>query len=252
MTDSTGKNVAQYTYDAWGNVLTSSAEGLAADNPFGYAGYMYDKEIGMYYLMARYYHPVHGVFISVDPDPGDADDPITQNGYTYVNNNPVMGVDPDGHVPWLVMNGGFAVYDGYKAYKSGANWKRVAFAGAKGFVGGGRYGAAKRALNSANYLIRPGKYARLSIPAIKGKSRNFSSTTRRKIDEIGYRYGCHSCGIKNPGTKSGRYIPDHQPANAIAGRRTQRLYPHCQKCSWEQAGRVSAISKKRKSLHKRR
>ncbi|MFC5775000.1 RHS repeat-associated core domain-containing protein, partial [Ectobacillus antri] len=63
---------------------------------FGYAGYMYDKEIGMYYLMARYYHLVHGVFISVDPDPGDADDPITQNGYTYVNNNPVMFIDPDG------------------------------------------------------------------------------------------------------------------------------------------------------------
>ena len=41
------------------------------DNPFGYAGYMYDKEIGMYYLIARYYNPDHGVFLSVDPDPGD-------------------------------------------------------------------------------------------------------------------------------------------------------------------------------------
>ena len=30
-------------------------------------------------------------------DPGDEDDPITMNGYTYGDNNPVMMVDPDGH-----------------------------------------------------------------------------------------------------------------------------------------------------------
>ena len=58
---------------------------------------MYDKEIGMYYLIARYYNPEHGVFLSVDPDPGDEDDPVTMNGYTYGDNNPVMMVDPDGH-----------------------------------------------------------------------------------------------------------------------------------------------------------
>ncbi|MFC5774102.1 RHS repeat-associated core domain-containing protein [Ectobacillus antri] len=146
MTDSTGKVVVQYTYDAWGNVLTSSAEGFAADNPFGYAGYMYDKEIGMYYLMARYYHPVHGVFISVDPDPGDADDPITQNGYAYVNNNPVMGIDPDGHFFWLAVNAGFAAYDGYKAYRAGATVGGIVGAAALGAVGGSRIKGAKLAI----------------------------------------------------------------------------------------------------------
>jgi RHS repeat-associated protein len=62
---------------------------------------MYDKETSMYYLMARYYHPVHGVFLSVDPDPGDEDDSVTQNGYTYGNNNPVMNLDPDGNMAFL-------------------------------------------------------------------------------------------------------------------------------------------------------
>ncbi|PEJ18632.1 hypothetical protein CN675_14975 [Bacillus toyonensis] len=51
----------------------------------------------MYYLIARYYNPEHGVFLSIDPDPGDEDDPVTQNGYTYADNNPVMMTDPDGH-----------------------------------------------------------------------------------------------------------------------------------------------------------
>ncbi len=71
MTDQNREVVATYEYDAGGNVVKSDTKGIAADNPFGYAGYMYDKEIGMYYLIARYYNPDHGVFLSVDPDPGD-------------------------------------------------------------------------------------------------------------------------------------------------------------------------------------
>ncbi|WP_257148871.1 RHS repeat-associated core domain-containing protein, partial [Bacillus thuringiensis] len=103
MTDQNREVVATYEYDSWGNVLKSDTKGIAADNPFGYAGYMYDKEIGMYYLIARYYNPDHGVFLSVDPDPGDEDDPITMNGYTYGDNNPVMLTDPDGHFAQFVI-----------------------------------------------------------------------------------------------------------------------------------------------------
>ncbi len=43
MTDQNREVVATYEYDSWGNVLKSDAKGIAADNPFGYAGYMYDK-----------------------------------------------------------------------------------------------------------------------------------------------------------------------------------------------------------------
>lgn len=102
MIDQNREVVATYEYDWWGNVLKSDTKGIAAENPFGYAGYMYDKEIGMYYLIARYYNPEHGAFLSVDPDPGDEDDPLTRNGYTYGDNNPMMMVDPDGHLAWFV------------------------------------------------------------------------------------------------------------------------------------------------------
>ncbi|EJQ42231.1 RHS repeat-associated core domain-containing protein [Bacillus cereus BAG5X1-1] len=117
MTDQNREVVATYEYDAWGNVLKSDTKGIAADNPFGYAGYMYDKEIDMYYLIARYYNPDHGVFLSVDPDSGDEDDPVTMNGYTYGDNNPVMMVDPDGHWayrPWGTTQ--LWVYDKRTAY----------------------------------------------------------------------------------------------------------------------------------------
>lgn len=69
---------------------------MASVNPYRYAGYRYDEETKLYYLMARYYNPDKGVFLSLDPVRGDTMNPITMNGYNYANNNPVMMVDPDG------------------------------------------------------------------------------------------------------------------------------------------------------------
>ncbi|MCH1627039.1 DNRLRE domain-containing protein [Fredinandcohnia quinoae] len=100
LTDKDGKVVASYTYDAWGNILSQSGA-LASVNPYRYAGYRYDEDTKMYYLMARYYNPENGVFISLDPVRGDIYNPITLNGYNYANNNPVMNVDPDGN--WAIV-----------------------------------------------------------------------------------------------------------------------------------------------------
>jgi hypothetical protein len=37
-----------------------------------------------------------GRFLALDPIAGDDNNPLTQNGYSYVENNPVSKVDPDG------------------------------------------------------------------------------------------------------------------------------------------------------------
>ncbi|WP_391201581.1 RHS repeat domain-containing protein [Psychrobacillus sp. L4] len=96
LTDQSGQKVATYVYDAWGNVLKAEESDLVKDNPYRYAGYRYDHETGLYYLIARYYQPEQGVFLSLDPYPGDSENLLSQNGYNYANNNPVMNVDPDG------------------------------------------------------------------------------------------------------------------------------------------------------------
>ncbi|MCZ0756688.1 RHS repeat-associated core domain-containing protein [Anoxybacillus sp. J5B_2022] len=95
--DENGATVASYSYDPWGKVLSVSEDTGVAGQPLGYAGYYYDKETKLYYLQARYYDPETARFISRDPNPGDLDNPISQNGYVYVDNNPITYVDPDGN-----------------------------------------------------------------------------------------------------------------------------------------------------------
>ncbi|MDM5210821.1 DNRLRE domain-containing protein [Peribacillus sp. NJ4] len=93
--DESDKEVGSYTYDAYGNILSVEGD-IGKENPIRYAGYYFDDETKNYYLQARYYNPANGSFLALDPHPGDDDEPISQNGYTYANNNPVMYVDPNG------------------------------------------------------------------------------------------------------------------------------------------------------------
>ncbi|AOS00322.1 tRNA(Glu)-specific nuclease WapA [Bacillus subtilis] len=252
ISDSTGKTVAKYQYDAWGNPTKTEASDEVKDNRYRYAGYQYDEETGLYYLMARYYEPRNGVFLSLDPDPGSDGDSLDQNGYAYGNNNPVMNVDPDGHWVWLVVNAGFAAYDGYKAYKSGKGWKSVAWAAASNFGPGKVLKGAKKVLGvakGAKKYLKPGKYAKRSIPARSTSSR-LNKKERRVLNKIGNKYGCHTCGRRHPGTKSGNWIADHQPVSKLRKKgQRQRLYPHCQTCSGKQGGYTSSILRKR---HQRR
>ncbi len=73
---------------------------LVKENPFRYAGYYYDRKTQFYYLQVRYYDPRPGRFISEDTYEGEIEEPITLNQYAYANNNPVMYVDPTGHMAW--------------------------------------------------------------------------------------------------------------------------------------------------------
>ena len=91
--------VAEYVYDAWGNcTITLDKRSYGTKNPFRYRGYYWDENLGMYYLMTRYYDPKTGRFINADSF--EYLDPERINGlnlYAYCGNNPIMNVDPSGH-----------------------------------------------------------------------------------------------------------------------------------------------------------
>jgi RHS repeat-associated protein len=77
-----------YDYDAFGNLIASTG---TTPNVYRYQGEALDTETGLYYLRARYYDPISGRFVSVDPLADQGEHP-----YSYSSANPVDGHDPTG------------------------------------------------------------------------------------------------------------------------------------------------------------
>ncbi|HVD02208.1 MAG TPA: LamG-like jellyroll fold domain-containing protein [Candidatus Dormibacteraeota bacterium] len=88
LTNSAGATAATTTYDAYGNL--SSSTGTTA-NPFGFAGQYLDSESGLNYLRARFYDPATGGFAARDPL-----SVVTRQPYVYVHDSPINGGDPSG------------------------------------------------------------------------------------------------------------------------------------------------------------
>lgn len=97
-----GTIVTEYTYDAWGNVISTSgslATTIGNYNPFRYRSYYYDVETGWYYLNTRYYDPSVGRFISPDKTDVLTASPralTDKHLYAYCDNNPVVRRDDGG------------------------------------------------------------------------------------------------------------------------------------------------------------
>lgn len=93
ITDSSRNVIEQREYEPYGQQLTP----MVQDGP-GYTGHVQDAATGLTYMQQRYYDPMLGIFLSVDPVTA-YDNPIGQfHRYRYANNNPYKFVDPDGRV----------------------------------------------------------------------------------------------------------------------------------------------------------
>jgi RHS repeat-associated protein len=78
------------TYDSSGVLKTQSA------GAFGYTGHRLGDSSGLIYMNARFYDPMSGLFVSMDPARA------FMSPYSYVGGDPINAKDPTGMMPFLV------------------------------------------------------------------------------------------------------------------------------------------------------
>ncbi len=93
LTDVTGAVTDTYDYDAWGNTVSQTG---STPNLYRYRGEQYDPDLNLYYLRARYFNPLTGRFLTLDPEAGRALDPRTLHKYLYAGGDSVNAIDPNG------------------------------------------------------------------------------------------------------------------------------------------------------------
>ncbi|GKS85425.1 hypothetical protein AVMA1855_14755 [Acidovorax sp. SUPP1855] len=214
-------------YAQSGQGATSYSEAVKFD--LRYPGQVWDEETGLAYNLNRYYDREGGRYIQADPIGLDGG----WNRFLYVGGNPASYSDPQGlqTVTWgpalPVIAVGCALTPGCRsallescgrALNDLSDWM---FSDSRG-----------------KNTLEPGPNAGDSIPA-RGPGRDFTPGERDAINDIGDRLGCHTCGGDSPGTRTGNWVPDHQPPNALnPDDGPQRLYPHCLNCSRTQGGQI--------------
>jgi RHS repeat-associated protein len=124
---STGTVDATLRFDPWGSLTSSSGSSLP---DFRFQGSWLDAATSMYWVVARWYAPDIGRFVSEDSTFGDPEAPPTWHLYAYGSGQPVTRVDPNGRwwfkVPFNMTVGGIAAtwYGGANTWRSLATINR--------------------------------------------------------------------------------------------------------------------------------
>jgi RHS repeat-associated protein len=107
ITDAAGAVVARRDFMPFGEELAAGTANRTTTQKYGtgidklrnrFTGYQKDSETGLDFAEARYYDNRYGRFTAVDPllASGKSADPQSFNRYAYVQNNPLVLVDPTG------------------------------------------------------------------------------------------------------------------------------------------------------------
>ena len=92
-TGSTAPVTWRERYKPFGEKITDPAENR--DEP-GFTSHVQDDATGLTYMQARFYDPMLGRFLSIDPVGFSPEKPYMFNRYSYVGNDPINLVDPFG------------------------------------------------------------------------------------------------------------------------------------------------------------
>ena len=93
VTDASKAVIQTSEFEPYGKVVNRAE----VDGP-SYTGHVQDASSGLSYMQQRYYDPMIGRFLSVDPVTANSGTGANFNRYWYANNNPYKFVDPDGRM----------------------------------------------------------------------------------------------------------------------------------------------------------
>jgi RHS repeat-associated protein len=93
LADETATLTDDYTYDAYGILLTHTG---STQNAYRYRGEQWDEDLHHYYQRARYLNQETGRFWTQDTYEGSPGTPASLHKYLYANGDPISGWDPSG------------------------------------------------------------------------------------------------------------------------------------------------------------
>jgi RHS repeat-associated protein len=94
-TSATGAVLNRTRFEAYG-YPAAGTKPSPATSQIGFTGHVQDAESELVYMQQRYYDPIAGRFLSVDPVVTDANSGKSFGRYHYADNSPYAKVDPDG------------------------------------------------------------------------------------------------------------------------------------------------------------
>jgi RHS repeat-associated protein len=113
-----GSALTRHKFFPFGEEITP----LVDDTTKMFTGHERDSETGLDYMLARYYGSSLGRYLSTDPvsDSVSSAAPQTWNRYSYVRNNPLSRIDPNGETD---------IYIGCSPMAPPGHWPRPGVAG---------------------------------------------------------------------------------------------------------------------------
>ncbi|MFZ6646018.1 RHS repeat-associated core domain-containing protein [Undibacterium sp. TJN25] len=100
-TNSTGGLISKTRYEPYGMTVSGTAT-----PDIGFTGHVSDIDTGLTYMQQRYYDPIAGRMMSMDPVITDANSGSGFNRYAYADNSPYKYSDPDGRQAAMAFCGG--------------------------------------------------------------------------------------------------------------------------------------------------
>ncbi|PWK52945.1 RHS repeat domain-containing protein [Pleionea mediterranea] len=198
-------------YQPFGKQLTNQD----TDNNVGFTGHKDDKSLGLTYMQARWYHPVAGRFMSLDPIKYVTSDTATFNRYSYVANNPYNYIDPEGEsrkkprIAQQAETAGFTIL-------IGMIMQAVNEPGSSGHKLG-------QEMQRAGQEMTPG---RKGVPKKRGPKTDPNAPHNKKIREVGDQIEADGGTV----IAGGGRLPEQliqTPGGNKSGRRPDVLYQDC-------------------------